>query len=75
MVKLIQDCIEEYEKKNGFTPRNVTISWHLFNQEMERKFVKEWHDTMKFNDVAIITDIGMTNIWVDKNQKESIVVG
>ena len=74
-IKDVQICIENYENSHGFTPRNVTISWFMFQELMRHKFVKEWEDTMRHNDLAIITDIGLTNIWVDKNQKESVIVG
>jgi hypothetical protein len=67
--------IEDYENEHNFTPRNITISYNLFRQMQDHKFVKEWEDTVKYNDLAIITDIGMTNVWVDKNAKSKIVVG
>ena len=74
-MKAIQLCIESYENTHGFTPRNVTVSWFMFQELMKDKFVQDWENTMKHRDLAIIADIGLTNIWVDKNQKESIIVG
>jgi hypothetical protein len=74
-INLIQDCIEEYEKSHGVSPRQVSISWFEFDLMQQKHFVKEWHNTMKNSDVGIISEIGMVNLLVDKNQKESIIVG
>jgi hypothetical protein len=53
----------------------VSISWFEFDLMQQKHFVKEWHNTMKNSDVGIISEIGMVNLLVDKNQKESIIVG
>ena len=72
---MIQSCMEQYKKDHGYFPRNITISWSMFQHMLDEHFVREWQVTMLNHDCAIITDIGNTNVWVNKNQKESIVVG
>jgi len=74
-INMIKDMIEDYENEHNFTPRNVTISYNLFRQMQNERFIQEWEDTVKHNDLAIITDIGFTNVWVDKNAKSKIIVG